>query len=65
MLAVTSNSVSSQYAYVVPRFLILSALMIETIRSSETSGFTKVTGRHIAEDSSFFIVTDMKTSNLT
>jgi hypothetical protein len=51
----TTNNVSSVLQMivtvnVVPSFLILSALMMETMHSSETSAFARATRNHIQED---------------
>jgi hypothetical protein len=43
--------------------MILSVLMMEVIRSSETSVLTKVT-RHYIPENGVFIVTSLKSSNL-
>jgi hypothetical protein len=42
-------------AYIIPRSLILSTLMMEAIRSSETSVLTGVTPCHTPEDSILYI----------
>jgi hypothetical protein len=67
-LAVTTNrrkqraSVAS-YSIVVPSSLILVTPMKEALSSSETSALTRATLRNISTP--FFIVTAVKTSNLT
>jgi hypothetical protein len=44
------NYVSSLFANVVPKSLILFGLMMEAIHSSETSDLTRATRRHIRQD---------------
>jgi hypothetical protein len=51
-------------ANVVPTSLILVTLMKETVRSFETSVLTRATRRNI-QKTAFFIVTAVKTLNLT
>jgi hypothetical protein len=69
-LPVTSNRLvlrrNTMYvtANVVPSSPILVKLMMEGLRPSETSVLTRATQRNILEEA-FFIVTAVKTSNLT
>jgi hypothetical protein len=52
-------------ASVVPSSQILVTLMMQALSSSETSVLTSATRRYIPEDTTFFIVIAVKTSNLT
>jgi hypothetical protein len=49
----------------VPNYLIFGTLTMGAIRSSETSVPTRAAWHHIPEETLFFVVTAVKTSNLT